>query len=54
MAKHGKIPDWYNKDLEFEELFHKDMQECGKCKLMGFYQRKKIEINDLQIRKLGL
>lgn len=24
MAKHGKIPDWYDKDSEFEELFHKD------------------------------
>ncbi|OGT41716.1 MAG: hypothetical protein A3F42_06865 [Gammaproteobacteria bacterium RIFCSPHIGHO2_12_FULL_37_34] len=24
MAKHGKIPDWYDKDNEFEELFHKD------------------------------
>lgn len=24
MTRHGKIPDWYNKDSEFEELFHKD------------------------------
>jgi len=24
MIKHGKIPDWYDKDNEFEELFHKD------------------------------
>lgn len=24
MIKHGKIPDWYNKDCKFEELFHKD------------------------------
>lgn len=24
MTKHGKIPDWYDKDNEFEELFHKD------------------------------
>lgn len=22
--RHGKIPDWYNEDGEFEELFHKD------------------------------
>lgn len=24
MIKHGKIPDWYDKDSEFEEVFHKD------------------------------
>ncbi len=24
MARHGKIPNWYNKDSEFEELFHKN------------------------------
>ena len=24
MTKHGKIPTWYDKDSEFEELFHKD------------------------------
>lgn len=24
MIRHGKIPDWYDKDSEFEELFHKD------------------------------
>lgn len=24
MTQHGKIPDWYDKDSEFEELFHKD------------------------------
>lgn len=24
MIKHGKIPDWYDKDSEFEEAFHKD------------------------------
>lgn len=24
MKKHGKIPDWYDKDNEFEEVFHKD------------------------------
>lgn len=23
MTRHGKIPDWYDKDSEFEELFHK-------------------------------
>lgn len=22
--RHGKIPEWYNKDSEFEELFHED------------------------------
>jgi len=22
--RHGKIPDWYDKDSEFEEVFHKD------------------------------
>lgn len=24
MARHGKIPDWYDQDNVFEELFHKD------------------------------
>ncbi len=24
MMKHGKIPVWYDKDSEFEEIFHKD------------------------------
>lgn len=23
-TRHGKIPDWYNKDSELEEAFHKD------------------------------
>lgn len=26
MARHGRIPSWYDKDSEFEELFHKDTE----------------------------
>ncbi len=31
MIKHGQIPVWYDKDSEFEEVFHKDTM--GTCAL---------------------